>query len=220
MTLVAKLHLTCPDLPFVAALAGTSATTVEVEATMTTETGESAVFAWVHGGDFVAFASALADGEGVTSVQCLDDFDDRRLYRVDVESGPAALVHRAVIRAGASNLRASITHEGLDLRLRLPDRDALVAFRETLLDAGVDVTTRYLSASGGDDNRNGLTRKQLETLAAAVEAGYFAVPREATLADVAAALGVSRQAASERLRRGMETLARNAVDEAVGVAGA
>jgi predicted DNA binding protein len=51
-------------------------------------------------------------------------------------------------------------------------------------------------------NHYGLTDEQREALLAAVLGGYFGVPRGTTLGDVAAELDISRQAASERIRRG------------------
>jgi predicted DNA binding protein len=51
-----------------------------------------------------------------------------------------------------------------------------------------------------------LTDEQREVLQVAHDLGYFDVPRSATLADVAAELGISSQAASERLRRGHRQL--------------
>jgi predicted DNA binding protein len=46
-----------------------------------------------------------------------------------------------------------------------------------------------------------LTDRQREAVRAAVEAGYYAVPREASLADVAEAIGCAESTASEHLRR-------------------
>lgn len=51
-----------------------------------------------------------------------------------------------------------------------------------------------------------LTPAQAEALRAAFEAGYFAVPREATAAEVADGLGISKSAFLERLRRGQSAL--------------
>nr|WP_255473553.1 helix-turn-helix domain-containing protein [Halogeometricum sp. CBA1124] len=58
-----------------------------------------------------------------------------------------------------------------------------------------------------------MTDLQRETLALAIRRGYFEVPRSATLSDLAAELGVSKQAVSERLRRALALLARDAVGE-------
>ena len=57
--------------------------------------------------------------------------------------------------------------------------------------------------------RYGRTAEQSETLVVAVTQGYFDVPRGATMDDLAAELGVSRQAVPERLRRAHKGLIRN-----------
>jgi len=53
---------------------------------------------------------------------------------------------------------------------------------------------------------DGLTDSQQEALLVAYEAGYFAEPRDASLDDVAAELGISQPAAGGRLRRGIRRL--------------
>ncbi|GGM67199.1 putative DNA binding protein [Halarchaeum rubridurum] len=217
MTLVATLHLRCADFSLVTALAAAPDTTVEVEAAMADDPSRPVLFVWASGGSLDRFADALASTGDAVRVDCLDggdgdgDGDDRRLYRVRLDPSTPS-VYETALDVGACVLDVGATAEHAVFRLRFPDRDALVTFRETLVSAGIDVTTRYLGTSR-DAGRETLTRKQRETLAAAVDAGYFAVPREATLADVAGTLGVSRQATSERLRRGMASLARDAVGD-------
>lgn len=51
-----------------------------------------------------------------------------------------------------------------------------------------------------------VTRPQAEALQAALSAGYFAVPKEATAAEVAGELGIGKSAFLERLRRGQASL--------------
>ena len=53
-----------------------------------------------------------------------------------------------------------------------------------------------------------LTDRQREVIAVAVDLGYFSVPREATLSDVAAEMGVEKSTVGERLRRGMGHVAK------------
>lgn len=52
----------------------------------------------------------------------------------------------------------------------------------------------------------GLTRGQREVLVAAMERGYFEVPRRASLVDLGESLDISDSAASQRLRRGLSEL--------------
>lgn len=58
-----------------------------------------------------------------------------------------------------------------------------------------------------------LTDRQLATLAAAVEVGYFDVPRRATLEDLATEFGLEKSTVSEHLRRAMHHVASFVVEE-------
>ncbi len=53
-----------------------------------------------------------------------------------------------------------------------------------------------------------LTRSQSEAVLAAVEAGYYDVPRRCTVADIARPLGIARSTAEEHLRAGESVLVR------------
>jgi hypothetical protein len=57
-----------------------------------------------------------------------------------------------------------------------------------------------------DAGQFSLSDVQRETLRVAYESGYYSVPRAAALGELAARLGVSHQAISERLRRGVGSL--------------
>lgn len=51
-----------------------------------------------------------------------------------------------------------------------------------------------------------MTTNQQDALVRAFEAGYFNVPKEVTLTELAEAQGVSHQAMSEQIRRGIHHL--------------
>lgn len=53
---------------------------------------------------------------------------------------------------------------------------------------------------------SGMTDAQRETLVEAVECGYLEIPRECSLTELGAELGVSESAASQRFRRGVKNL--------------
>jgi predicted DNA binding protein len=83
---------------------------------------------------------------------------------------------------------------------------------------GVDVLEvgtydrRYGAVTGG------LTDRQFEAVETATGMGYYAVPREASLSDVASALGVAESTASELLRRAESRLMPRLVDTAASPA--
>lgn len=67
---------------------------------------------------------------------------------------------------------------------------------------GLEVELEYLGEySGGGMNDGQLTERQREAVAAAVDVGYYAVPREGGVQDVAERLGCAASTASDHLRR-------------------
>lgn len=60
--------------------------------------------------------------------------------------------------------------------------------------------------SDPDTDVSGLTPVQRETLTMALERGYFAIPRETNLVELAEELDISDQAVNERVRRGTAKL--------------
>ncbi len=77
---------------------------------------------------------------------------------------------------------------------------------------GVAVSVERVHPLGADETETTAARRlpvtpgQEEALRTALEMGYFAVPKEADADEVAAALGVSKSAFLERLRRGQRAL--------------
>ncbi|QZY00384.1 helix-turn-helix domain-containing protein [Halobaculum rubrum] len=80
---------------------------------------------------------------------------------------------------------------------------------------GVDVSVRRVRSGAGAAVApgGGLTDRQREVVAAAVDAGYYEEPRGATVADVAERLDCAPSTAAEHIRRAEATLVRGAVDD-------
>jgi len=83
-------------------------------------------------------------------------------------------------------------------------REELDHFREILEGLGVSYELRSLV--GTEETDQLLTDRQREVLEAAVRRGYFEVPRECTLAEVAEELDVDKSTASTVLRRGQSRI--------------
>jgi hypothetical protein len=167
---------------------------------------------WASGGDFEAFEAALDDDPTITAFTCLVEEAEARLYRIQyAEDVPEVDAYRAAVELDGSVLHAENDGSGWVVRMRFPSRDAVSAFCERCWAAEFDLGIRavYDQHERAPKSRYGLTTPQYETLITALEGGYFSIPRGAALEDVADELGVSSQAASERLRRGMKTLVTN-----------
>ncbi len=171
------------------------------------------VVARASGDDFEAFEAALDDDATVESHLVLSTVDDRRFYRISLTShGEECIVYPAIADLDISLLDCRMTSTASSVRVRVPSRDALQRLRQAYEERGISFHLEglyRLDATGGE--RYQLTERQREALVAAYEAGYFEVPRNCSLGDVADDLDISKQALSARLRRGEANLVRNTV---------
>ena len=77
---------------------------------------------------------------------------------------------------------------------------------------GYEVEIRTVTGMGPPDRRGILTERQREALRAADRVGYYEVPRQGSVADVAAELGLSTSAAGEHLRKAEAALVGSHLD--------
>lgn len=167
---------------------------------------------WASGGDFDAFEEVLTEDATITDFKQLAQEGEARLYRVLYSNDvPEVAAYRAAFSLDGTILHAENDGEGWFVRMRFPDRESIATFRDRCWDAGFDITIRavYDRQDTAPRHRFELTTPQYETLVTALERGYFSIPRGASLQDIADELGVSSQAASERVRRGMKALVSN-----------
>lgn len=164
---------------------------------------------WASGGDFDALESALESDPTVTGIKMLSDADHRRLYRVHfTEKIAQSAAYQKWVELDGSLLAGQSTDNGWQLQMRFPDRSAIVEYQSWFEehDLPFTVTGIYTAISDDGMGRPQLTDKQREILYTAVERGYFDIPRQISLADLAGELGISNTAASQRLRRGLSKL--------------
>lgn len=161
---------------------------------------------WARAPDHDRLEAALREDSSTTAVTRLTDRGDERLYRVSWN--PTVEFVAGLLTAGdATMLDASADRDGWRVRLLTPTRDGL---GETMSycerhDVSVDVLS-IQQLDGDSMGQYGLTETQYRALTLACERGYFDIPRETDLAEVAEELGISHQALSERIRRGTEKL--------------
>jgi len=197
------------------ALTQAPTTTVTHDEEYQTSDGIAFLF-WVKGDDLTAFDDGLSADSTVTNPVQLAETRARRLYRVTfTDRGESVATFQSWAELNISLLRSTATHEGWNVRMRMPDRETLEKYRETCAERDLQfqlqaiyetteaVPTADATASTAEAQ---LTDSQRKAFTTARELGYFQIPREASLADVADHCEVSSQAVSERLRRGTATL--------------
>jgi len=160
------------------------------------------------------FEAVVAEDPTVAQVKRLDCRNLHQPYWIEAVPGtPQQRAYEAAIDAGGVYVQTRWISNNWSTEMSFPDQEAFEEFRKRLNEAGMEVnpavvrTGQSRLSAGATD----LTEKQKAVLTAALECGYFEIPREGSLDLIATDLGISRQAASERLRRAMGSLARGVI---------
>lgn len=154
-------------------------------------------------GDVGPYRDAIDDVESVREAT-LTPLDDGSFYVYvcqEPRDGDAAwlsafarrnLVVVPPLEYSDRGVRLTVVGAASDLQALLDDLPESVGV--TVAEIG-EYDRRHATIAGG------LTDRQLAAVGAAVEHGYYAVPREGSLADVADALGCAKSTASNHLRK-------------------
>ncbi len=165
-------------------------------------------YLWVSEAHIDAVEATLRETAAVDSIARLDSADGETLVRIEWAQLPTDFL-AALADSGARVYEAVGGGETWQFRLRFPDHEAMTAFYRQCLDRGIEITVRTVDSSDADGPSGvgrDITDAQRETLRTALVAGYFDVPRQVNLTELADQLDISDTATSERLRRGISTL--------------
>ncbi|MFC6873679.1 helix-turn-helix domain-containing protein [Halobellus marinus] len=103
------------------------------------------------------------------------------------------------------------SHTDWTFRLRFPDHDNLSTFHSYTVEHDITLhidRTYPLTEANGVAHRFDLSQEQYEALLLAFQDGYFETPSETSLDELADEFAISRQALSNRIRRGNEKILR------------
>jgi len=206
VTTIADVTVPVGTIPPGSALADTD-THIEIVHHISIDDGPEQYLRVLDSADLDAFETAVHADHRVATLTAIDRTATHPLYRIEWARPPPC---PALYRDDLLIERMSASPAGWTFRVRAGDLDALGALQRDCRNAGVRLEVGRLDQSADDPGSNpyGLTPKQHALLTTAIEDGYFTVPRETTLVDLAAKLGVSDQAVSECLRRAQRNLVR------------
>jgi predicted DNA binding protein len=158
-----------------------------------------------------SFEAALEEDRTVTDLVTLESFEDERFYRAHWRDGIEDLM--GALRETEGSVLYAVFEEGAwELRMLFTDRDSLSSFYELVdEDLSLDLVRVFERTNTATYGEFELTDEQRDALVHAFEMDYFAVPKGATIEEVAASLGISPQAVSQRLRRGHANLIESAL---------
>ena len=208
MSVVAELFVSADD--FVLADGLRAAPEMVLECELLVPTGTRKIpYVWAENGDHAAFVDAARDDPTVERIERAAELRDGTLYRVRWSGND---LFRAMDGDDATILQAKGTADEWFLKIRSDSRASLRRFREHCREQDVEFEVeRLVRLTDPKMGQYGVTPKQREAVLTALELGYFEIPRAGTLDDVAAELGISNRAASERLRHGLTNLVSNAL---------
>jgi predicted DNA binding protein len=158
--------------------------------------------------------SAFEQDSSVKRVVVFENANGRWSYLVvHGEGSRAESVYHALVTHCGVFVSGTVRDGVWELRVRFPGRDSFEEFRSGCPadDANFDVQAIYEGHASIRTKQCPLTEQQTELIRLAAREGYFEVPRKRSLGELATELEISTQAASERLRRGLNSL----IDETV-----
>jgi predicted DNA binding protein len=211
MMIIAELSLSASSLLLTPTIEANPESRVRIQFQPAMDPERRRFFVMVESPDFDAFDDALADDYTVADPQVMAEGDDFRMYRLGLSEDVVA-VTPMVTEVGGMVLEMHSTGSMWFVKLQIPDRDALVSFREFC--GAMDIDYRLERLYRTEPTREfdvGLTEQQRETLLEAFREGYFDVPRSASQAELARDLGVSDSAVSQRVRRAVAALVENTI---------
>lgn len=188
---------------------------VEVECERVVRSGDEAVMPLlrVRYADSEAVERAFHEDPSVQSVTPVSESGTDLLYRVDwIER--VELLLGMLTNAEATILDAYGRNGQWDLRLLYPERETFSETHRFCEDHGLSFDVSSIrELTSRPEGRSGLTEGQHRALALAMQRGYYEVPRETSLKELAGELEVSHQALSERLRRATGSLVKERITD-------
>jgi predicted DNA binding protein len=209
MSTISEISLSAATFALGETLEAVPEATFDIERVVAHEAEHVLPFVWATAPDRAALEAAFEGDASVKNVELLSDLDNEWLYRMEWVSHVQFVVH-ALVEEQATVLDARSENGRWHLRLLFPERDALSRTYEFCEnhDICLEVETIY-EMDNERHGRFGLTEEQAEALTAAFEHGYYEVPRDRSVADLATELDISHQALSERFRRAHSNLIEN-----------
>ncbi|WP_439025477.1 helix-turn-helix domain-containing protein [Haloarchaeobius sp. DT45] len=215
MGVIADFTVGAEDFALGAAAEGGTELTIDVEP-IVPASDEVFPYVWVTG-NYDQFEDGIQQCAYAEDCTFVEQIGERRLYRITWNEGIHDLLS-CFVEANGTILRAR-GGNGWRFTVRFPDDARVSKFhgmcQERNLHLDLHRLTHVEEGSDSAADEYGLTPEQREALMHAVKTGYFSIPRQSTLDDIADQFDISNQAASERIRRATEKVLRQALVDQV-----
>lgn len=207
MSITAKIHIEHDRLALAPTLRALDGVTIRVISHGNTDPGSTVFPFLIEYDDRPELEATLDEDATVARYELIDWADGTGIYYIE-HTPETKLISSVVTEVNGFLVHNETQGGGWLVSLLLPDREGLNAIWEytTENDIALDIHEVYSNEDAGGENSYGLTEEQRTALLVAYERGYFGEPRDISLSEVAAEIGLSSTAMSGRLRRGMRNL--------------
>lgn len=205
MTVVAELTIPADEFALGETLTAVPDAIAEFERIVTHSQEWVMPFLWVRSDELDRFDRAIRRDATVTDVDLSESFDHTHLYRIEWATKVRNRVNVIFDRAGTL-LEATGNDDQWEILVRFDTKGGLAELQNHFDRSDTSFTLRRILTQPTRGSEFELSPEQREALVAAVEMGYFEIPRQTDLAAVADVLGIAVPSASERLRRAITAL--------------
>ena len=162
---------------------------------------------WVHADDTATLTTDVSDDRGVDQVKVIDAVEGQLFVRIDWNLGHESVL-TAVVNTDVNLISGIGDAKQWTFEIRADNQQEISDFQAYCkkYDIPIELTQLHALSSFKSDREYDLTEGQRTALVLAYSRGYFDSPRDATQADLADELEISRQAVSSRLQRGVRRL--------------
>ena len=211
MAIEASFTIEQADFPLSAVFEQLSDVTIELDRVV--PTGEAVVpYFWISADDADELTTDLSADIGINEIRVIDRLETQMLVRIDWNLDHESVL-TAIVNTDVTLLSGIGNNEQWTFDVRASEQQDLSEFQTYCQDHDIpiELTELHAISSFTSDREYDLTDGQRSALVLAYARGYFDSPRDATQDDLADELGISRQAVSSRLQRGIRRLVASTV---------
>lgn len=182
---------------------------IEIDRVVAHEATHVLPFVWVAGDKDKELPAILDDDPSVTEWRRLAEYENEQFYRM-AWAEDAQIIGHMIVEHNATVQRAIARNSKWHLRVLFPERSGVSDTNDYAQthEFSFDLKRLY-DVDAIRRVRYNLTSDQHEALVEGLQRGYYDIPREIQLDDLADVLDISHQALSERFRRATGSLIEN-----------
>ena len=206
MAIEASFTIHRDDFPLSAVFEQLANVTIELDRVV--PTGESVIpYFWISADDTDKLATDLSADIGINQIKVIDQVEKQMFVRIDWNLDHESIL-TAIVNTNITLLSGIGTQKQWTFAVRAGEQQDLSDFQTYCRDNDIplELTELHAVSSLKSDREYDLTDGQRNALILAYSNGYFDSPRDATQGDLAEELGITRQAVSSRVQRGMRRL--------------